>query len=104
MQEIEDDTLVLNPRVDEVRNLFIQDLLYSSGLEKLAFVDGVGATEPGEFRNSPGGASYQTDGLRAVLFLVTRPLSLSDLEILEWHPYLKHVEIEVVRELDNAGK
>ncbi len=104
MQEIEDDNLVLNPRVDEVRNLFIQDLLYSSGLEKLAFVGGVGATEPGESRNSIDGASYQTDGLRAVLFLVTRPLSFSDLEILEWHPYLKHVEIEAVRELDNAGK
>jgi len=104
MQQVEDEHLMLNPRVDEVRNLLIQDLLYSSGLEKLAFVDGVGATEAGEARPSLGGASYQTDGLRAVLFLVTRPLSLSDLEILEWHPYLKHAEIEAVRELDNAGK
>ena len=104
MQQVEDEDLILNPRVDEVRNQFIQDLLYSSGLEKLAFIDGVGATEPGETRPSLGGARYQTDGLRAVLFLVTRPLSLSDLEILEWHPYLKHVEIEAVRELDNAGK
>lgn len=104
MQQVEDEDLMLNPRVDEVRNLLIQDLLYSSGLEKLAFVDGVGATKPGEARPSLGGASYKTDGLRAVLFLATRPLSLSDLEILEWHPYLKHAEIEAVRELDNAGK
>jgi hypothetical protein len=104
MQQIEDEDLMLNPRVDEVRNLFIQDLLYSSGLEKLAFVDGVGATEPGEARASLGGAIYQTDGLRAVLFLVTRPLSLSDLEILEWHPYLKQAEIEAVKKSDEAGE
>lgn len=104
MQKIEEKDMLLSPRVDEVRNQFVQDLLYSSGLEKLAFVSGVGATEPGESRNSLGGASYQTDGLRAVLFLVTRPLSLSDLEILEWHPYLKQAEMEAVEKSDDAGE
>jgi hypothetical protein len=104
MQQIEDEDLMLNSRIDEVRNLFIQDLLYSSALEKLAFVDGVGATEAGETRGSLGGASYQTDGLRAVLFLVPRPLSLSDLEILEWHPYLKQAEIEAVKNNDDASE
>lgn len=102
LQEIEEQDMVLSPKVDEVRNLFIQDMVYSSGLEKLAFVSGVGATRPGESRSSLG-ASYQTDGLRAVLFLVTRPLSLSDLEILDWHPALKLLEIEVMQEKDNAG-
>jgi hypothetical protein len=104
MQEIEDDNMLLNPRVDEVRNLFIQDLLYSSALHKLAFVCGVGATEAGASRKSLGGASYQTDGLRAVLFLVTRPLSLSELEILEWHPYLRYAETEAASELEDAEK
>jgi hypothetical protein len=103
MQEIEDKDMLLNPRVDEVRNLFIQDLIYSGGLEKLAFIGGVGATEPGEYRDSLGGASYQTDGLRAVLFLVTRPQSLSDLDILEWHPYMKQVEIDAVKKIDDAS-
>jgi len=39
-----------------------------------------------------GGARYQTDGLRAVLFLATRPLSLSDVELLDWAPYLEAPE------------
>lgn len=102
LQEIEENDMVLSPKVDEVRNLFIQDMIYSSGLEKFAFVSGVGATKPGESRSSLD-ASYQTDGLRAVLFLVTRPLSLSDLEILDWHPALKLLEIKVMQEKDNAG-
>lgn len=98
----EDEDLLLNPNVDEVRNLLIQDLLYSSGLEKIAFVTGVGATESGETRASLGGGSYYTDGLRAVLFMVTRPLSLSDIEVLDWYPLLELREIEAVEEIENG--
>lgn len=101
-EEEEDKDLRLHPNVDEARNLLIQDLLYSSGLEKIAFATGVGATGAGESRHSPGGGSYHTDGLRAVLFLVTRPLSLSDIEILEWHPVLKLHEIEAAREYEHG--
>jgi hypothetical protein len=99
--EVEEKDLVLNPNVDEVRNLLIQDMMYSSGLEKLAFISGVGATSPGELRDSLGGNSYHTDGLRAVLFLVTRPLSLSEVQILDWHPALKLRESEAVKEIEN---
>jgi len=91
----------LNPAIDEVRDLLIEDLLYSGGLAKLAFITGVGATEPGEYRNSLGGNRYQTDGLRAVMFLVTRPLSLSDLELLDWHPFLKLRENEAIQNNEN---
>ena len=103
LNEIEEEDLVLSPKVDEVRNLLIQDMVYSSGLGKVAFVDGVGATAPGESRNSLGGASYQTDGLRAVLFFVTRPQSLSNIEILDWHPILKLLESGAVKESGNVG-
>ena len=103
-EEEHEKKLVLNPNVDEVRNLLIQDMLYSSGLEKLAFIDGVGATQTDEFRDSLGGTRYQTDGLRVVLFLTTRPLSLSDTEVLDWHPVLELHEAEVVREIENDGK
>ena len=97
----DDQQQILNPKVDEVRNLLIQDVLYSGGVEKLAFVGGVGATEPGMSRSSLGDASYQTDGLRAVVFIATRPLSLSDVELLDWHPLLKLREAEVINRHEN---
>ena len=50
--------------------------MYSGGLDKLGVIRGAGAGE-------------RTDGLRAVLFFATRPLSLADVEILEWVPYLE---------------
>jgi hypothetical protein len=99
----EEENLILNPNVDEVRNLLIQDMFYSSGLGKIAFVTGVGKTEEGEMRASLNAAEYYTDGLRAVLFLVTRPMSLSDVEVLDWHPLLKLRETEAAQEHDNKG-
>ena len=95
--------MVLNPYVDEVRNYLIQDMAYSGGLQKLGFVSGVGATESGESRGSRVGASFQTDGLRAVLFFITRPLSLSDIEILDWYPVHQLGGTDATTEVDNAG-
>ena len=66
-----DAAIVTHADVDEARNLLVQDMMYSGGLEKLGFAHGPGASERG-------------DGLRAVLFFATRPLSLSDVEILDW--------------------
>lgn len=103
LAEVEDKNLLLDPNVDEVRNFFIQDMLYSNGVSKLAYVTGVGPTGPGELRRSLGRAGYHTDGLRAVLFIVTRPLSLSDVQILDWYPALKLREAEAVREIENDG-
>ena len=62
--------------IDEARNLVVQDMMYSGGLEKLGFASGAGA-------------NAQTDGLRAVLFFATRPRSLADVELLDWEPYLE---------------
>jgi hypothetical protein len=89
--------------VDEVRNHFLQDMMYSGALDKLAFVTGVGETGPGEARSSLDG-SYQTDGLRVVLFLTTRPLSLSDLELLDWYPLISIREIEAAGAHDETGE
>jgi len=80
--------LILHADVDEARNFLIQDLMYSGGLDKLGFVNGVGATSPTHPRATLEGATYYTDGLRAVVFFATRPLSLSDVEFLDWVPYL----------------
>jgi outer membrane murein-binding lipoprotein Lpp len=99
----QNEHLRLSPRVDEVRNHFLQDMMYSGALDKLAFVTGVGETGPGEARSSLDG-SYQTDGLRVVLFLTTRPLSLSDLELLDWYPLISIREIEAAGAHDETGE
>jgi hypothetical protein len=80
--------LVLHEDVDEARNVLVQDMMYSGGLDKLGFAMGVGAASPTRPRITFGGARYHTDGLRSVLFLATRPLSLSDVHFLDWAPYL----------------
>ena len=82
-------SIVLHEDVDEARNLVIQDMMYSGGLDKLGFATGVGLASPTQPRTTLGGAGYHTDGLRAILFLATRPLSLSDVELLDWAPYLE---------------
>jgi hypothetical protein len=96
--------LKLHPNVDEVRNFLIQDMLYSGGLEKLAFIAGVGAAAPDKPRASLSDSHYHTDGLRAVLFFVTRPLAMSEVEILDWVPYLKDLESNAAKVHENSGQ
>ena len=84
----------LHPNVDETRNLIIQDLLYSGGLAQLGFVGGVGQLPEALAEKDGSGTLYYTDGLRAVLFFVTRPLTLSDIKILDWVPLLQQRETE----------
>jgi hypothetical protein len=84
----------LHPNVDETRNLTIQDLMYSGGLAQLGFVYGVGAVPAAAAEDSDVDIDYYTDGLRAVLFFVTRPLAISDIEILDWVPLLQQQEAE----------
>lgn len=82
----ESDQGRLHPDVDEVRSLVIQDFMYSGGLERLGFLNGVGAVPESQPRATAGGDRYYTDGRRAVLFLTTRPLSFSEVTILDWEP------------------
>jgi hypothetical protein len=94
---------VLHPDVDEVRNLQIQDLLYSGSAASLGFVEGVGAVDIGQPRNSLAGGSYYTDGLRAVMFFATRPRAMSDVRVLDWVPALEIREAAAAAEHRNAG-
>jgi len=89
---------MLHPNVDEVRNTLIGDMMYSGGLGKLAFITGVGEADEDKPRQSLSGASYFTDGIRAVMFFVTRPRSISEVEILDWYPAIKLREEESDRE------
>ena len=97
-------SIVLHDDVDEARNFLIQDMMYSGGLEKLGFVTGVDAAAETRPRTALNGARYHTDGLRAVLFFATRPLSLSDVEILDWVPYLERREAAAREQSNDARK
>jgi hypothetical protein len=81
--------LRLHENVDEARNFLIQDMMYSGGLDKLGFANGVGAASPTHPRTTLDGATYYTDGLRAVVFFATRQRSLSDVDFLDWAPNLE---------------
>jgi hypothetical protein len=102
--EAEEAGLMLHPNVDEVRNLTIQDMMYSGGLGQLAFISGVEEARRNKPRSSLGGSSYHTDGLRAVMFFVTRPRALTDVEILDWHPALRLREAEAIERHQNDEK
>jgi len=93
---------VLHEDVDEARNVVVQDCIYSEGLERLGFVGGVGPADRSRERTTFGGAGYFTDGLRAVLFFAARPLSLSDLQILDWVPFARVPQPAATRENGHA--
>lgn len=83
-------THVIDPDVDETRRYVIEDLAYSQALNKFGFVKGVGRASRNEPRFNLVDDPYFTDGLRAVLFVGSRPNSLSDIDSLEWErpPYV----------------
>lgn len=74
----------IDPDVDETRSYLIQDLLYSQGLSKFAFVKGVGAAPIESPRQNLTGDPYFTDGLRAVLWVSSKPVALEKVEFIEW--------------------
>jgi hypothetical protein len=74
----------IDPDVDETRSYLIQDLLYSQGLAKFAFVKGVGAAPIESPRQNLTGDPYFTDGLRAVLWVSSQPVAFEKLEFVEW--------------------
>jgi hypothetical protein len=88
---------ILHPNVDEVRNLLIGDMMYSGGLGKLAFITGVGEAKRDKPRSALAGSKYYTDGIRTVMFFVTRPRAISEVEILDWYPLIKLYERETAR-------
>jgi hypothetical protein len=94
----------LHGDVDEARNYLVQDMMYSGGLDKLGFVNGVGPAPRVHPRATLNGVSYYTDGLRAVMFFATRPLSFSNVQILDWVPYLQQRESAARKQNGNTGK
>jgi hypothetical protein len=74
----------IDPDVDETRDFLIQDLWYSQGLLRLAFVSGVGPAPISEPRGNLTGDPYFTDGLRAVLWLSSDLVAMEAVKVLHW--------------------
>jgi hypothetical protein len=75
----------IDPSVDETRWYLMQDLYFSEGLERFGFVTGVGAAPPEQPRFNYTGDPYETDGLRAVLWLTATPVSVHRVAT-QWPP------------------
>ena len=74
----------IDPDVDETREFIIQDLIYAQGLTKVAYVKGVGSAPINEPRGNLTGDPYFTDGLRAVLWVSSKPTDFEEVEFIEW--------------------
>jgi len=70
--------------IDETRTAFIEDMLFSQGLEMLGFVEGVGLSTHDQPNKNLTGDSYFTDGLRAVLEFDRRPSNITDIDFFDW--------------------
>ena len=73
----------IDPDVDEARSFLIQDLYYSRGLARFAFVKGVGPAPIESPRRNLTGDRYFTDGLRVVLWLSSPPVAFDEVEFIE---------------------
>jgi len=74
----------IDPSMDDARRYILQDLWYSQGVLKYAYVKGVGAAPISEPRENIRGDNYFTDGMRVVVWVSSDPISLSEVEFVEW--------------------
>ncbi len=81
---------VIDPDVDEARNDLVQDAIYSQLVTEIGFVKGVGPVARSSPRTTPGGSTYHTDGLRAVLIFDSQPVSLTEIEFMGWERLTDH--------------
>ena len=78
----------IDPNVDETREGLLENLAYSQSLEKFAYVGGVGEVPMDQPKGNLTGDPWFTDGYRIVLWVTSEPVSIDDVDFLEWRmPY-----------------
>ncbi len=78
--------------IDEVRNSFGEDMLYSQGLQKIGWAKGMPAVFSEKPRSNLGGDPYFTDGLLLVLLFHSRPISMLEVHFFDWErPIGRHM-------------
>ena len=73
----------IDPNVDETREYLLEDLAYAQSLQQFGYVKGVGLATFAEPRGNLTGDPYFTDGLRAVMFVSSEPVDISEIEVLD---------------------
>ena len=81
---------LIDPDVDEARIDLVQDAIYSQLVTEIGFVKGAGPVASSSPRTTPGGSTYHTDGLRAVLIFDNQPVSLTEIEFMNWERLTDH--------------
>ena len=74
----------IDPNVDETREGLLENLAYSQSLEKFAYVGGVGEVPMDQPKGNLTGDPWFTDGYRIVLWVSSEPVSIDDVDFLEW--------------------
>ena len=78
--------------IDEVRNSFGEDMLFSQGLQKIGWAKGMSAVSSEKPRLNLGGDPYFTDGLLLVLLFHRRPISVLEVQFFDWEkPIGRHM-------------
>jgi len=77
----------IDPDIDDARHAIVEDLLFSQALAKVGWVHGVGQATPSRPRENLTGDPYYTDGLRVVLLIKQGPISMNQIQAIDWeHP------------------
>ena len=74
----------IDPNVDETREYLLENLAYSQSLKKFAYVGGVGEVPMDQPKGNLTGDPWFTDGYRIVLWVSSEPVSIDDLDFVEW--------------------
>lgn len=81
----------IDPNVDETREYLLENLAYAQSLKAFGYVGGVGEVPREQPRGNLTGDPWFTDGYRLVLWLSSEPVTIADLEVLDWRsPALVH--------------
>jgi len=74
----------IDPDVDETREYLLENLAYSQSLSKFAYVGGVGEVPRDQPQGNLTGDPWFSDGYRVVLWVSSEPVSIDDIDFLEW--------------------
>jgi hypothetical protein len=80
----------LDPRTDVARDALVQDLVYSQALARIGYIKAKGERTAGVMEGCAATSDFQTDGLRAVMIFQHEPVSLAEIDFLDWERLADH--------------